>query len=75
MEMAQSILHEKKLPKNFWAEAVYTGVYLINRCPTKVVWNQTPIEAWNGRKPSVNHLKVFGCVCYAQIPKKKEKVR
>uniref|UniRef100_A0A5B7B4M6 Retrovirus-related Pol polyprotein from transposon TNT 1-94 n=1 Tax=Davidia involucrata TaxID=16924 RepID=A0A5B7B4M6_DAVIN len=71
MEMAKSILHEKGLPKSFWAEAVYTAVYLINRSPTKAVWNQTPIEAWSGRKPSIRHLKVFGCVCYAQIPKEK----
>lgn len=46
-------------------------MYLLNRCPTKVVWNKTPFEAWSGRIPSVNHLKVFGCVCYAQIPKQK----
>lgn len=73
MEMAKSMLHEKGLPKVFWAEAVYTAVYLINRCPTKAVWNQTPIEAWSGRKPSVRHLKIFGSVCYAQIPKEKRR--
>jgi transposase InsO family protein len=73
MEMAKSMLHEKKLPKAFWAEAVYTAVYLLNRCPTKAVWNMTPIEAWNGRKPSVTHLKVFGCICYAQVPKEKRR--
>ena len=38
---------------------------------TKAVWNKTPSEAWSGRKPSVNHLKVFGSVCYAHIPKEK----
>lgn len=69
MEMAKSMMHEKGLPKSFWVEAVYTTVYLINRCPTKTVWNETPIEAWSERKPSVKHLKVFGYVCYAQIPK------
>ena len=71
MEMAMSMLHDKKLPKVFWAEAVYTAVYLINRCPTKAVWNKTPIEAWNRRKPSVKHLRIFGCICYAQVPKEK----
>ncbi|KAL0294286.1 UNVERIFIED_CONTAM: hypothetical protein Sradi_6894800 [Sesamum radiatum] len=44
MEMARSMLQEKHLPKAFWAEAVYTAVYLLNRCPTKAVQNMTPIE-------------------------------
>ncbi|KAL0389945.1 UNVERIFIED_CONTAM: Retrovirus-related Pol polyprotein from transposon TNT 1-94 [Sesamum calycinum] len=30
MEMARSMLQEKHLPKAFWAEAVYTAVYLLN---------------------------------------------
>lgn len=33
--------------------------------------DRTPTEAWSGRKPSVKHLRVFGSVCYAQIPKEK----
>jgi hypothetical protein len=69
--MAKSMLFEKGLPKAFWPEAVNTAVYLMNRCPTKAIWKKTPFEAWSGRTPSVNHLKVFGCVCYAQIPKQK----
>lgn len=71
MEMAKSMLLEKGLPKTFWPEAVNTAVYLMNRCPTKAVWKKTPFEAWSGRTPSVNQLKFFGCVCYAQIPKQK----
>ncbi|KAL0339170.1 UNVERIFIED_CONTAM: Retrovirus-related Pol polyprotein from transposon TNT 1-94 [Sesamum angustifolium] len=30
IEMARSMLQEKHLPKAFWAEAVYTAVYLLN---------------------------------------------
>ncbi|XP_050889637.1 uncharacterized protein LOC127094920 [Lathyrus oleraceus] len=37
MEMAKSMLLEKGSPKTFWPEAVNTAVYLLNRCPTKVV--------------------------------------
>ncbi|KAL0334102.1 UNVERIFIED_CONTAM: Retrovirus-related Pol polyprotein from transposon TNT 1-94 [Sesamum angustifolium] len=59
---------EKHLPKAFWAEAVYTAVYLLNRCPTKAVQNMTPIEAWSGKKPSAKHLRVFGSICYVHIP-------
>ncbi|KAG6515127.1 hypothetical protein ZIOFF_025512 [Zingiber officinale] len=56
--MAKSMMHEKGLPKIFWAEAVYTAVYLSNRCPTTAIPNKTPFEAWSGRRPSVNHLKL-----------------
>ncbi|KAL0441843.1 UNVERIFIED_CONTAM: Retrovirus-related Pol polyprotein from transposon TNT 1-94 [Sesamum radiatum] len=61
----------ENLPKAFWAEAVYTAVYLLNRCPTKAVQNMTPIEAWSGKKPSAKHLRVFGSICYVHIPTEK----
>ena len=37
METARAMLMEKGLPKTFWAEAVYTAVYLLNKCPTNTV--------------------------------------
>ncbi|KAG8480542.1 hypothetical protein CXB51_024610 [Gossypium anomalum] len=42
--------------------------YLLNKLPTRAVKDRTPFEAWYGLKPSVSHLKVLGCVCYALIP-------
>ncbi|KAF8365039.1 hypothetical protein HHK36_032960 [Tetracentron sinense] len=42
-------------------------------CHTKSVKNKTPQEAWSGYKPSVSHLKIFGCIAYAQVPKAKRK--
>ncbi|CAL9028348.1 unnamed protein product [Prunus brigantina] len=71
LEMTRSMLKEKSLPKQFWAEAVQCSVYLLNRCPTKSVKNKTPQEAWSGYKPNVAHLRIFGCVAYAQVPKPK----
>ncbi|GLT45830.1 hypothetical protein SLA2020_196340 [Shorea laevis] len=68
MEMARCMLHEKKLPKNFWAEAVYTAVYLLNGLPTKAMQRKTPIEASHGVKPSTHHLKIFGSICYTHVP-------
>ncbi|PKU75919.1 Retrovirus-related Pol polyprotein from transposon TNT 1-94 [Dendrobium catenatum] len=71
MEMARSMLIAKDIPKKFWAEAVNTAVYVLNRCPTKAVKDITPIEAWSGDKPSVDHFRIFGCLCYVHIPKQK----
>jgi len=42
---------------------------LINGSPTQSVPNTTPIEAWSGFKPNVQHLKVFGSITYAHVPK------
>jgi hypothetical protein len=41
MEMTKSMLHEKGLPKTFWAEVVCTTVYLMNRCPTNTLRSKT----------------------------------
>jgi len=70
MEMVRCMLYEKKLPKQFWAETVNTTTYLLNRLPTRALKIKTPFEVWKGYKPFVQHLKVFGCVCYSQVPKK-----
>ncbi|KAL4291772.1 hypothetical protein GQ457_14G025100 [Hibiscus cannabinus] len=67
VEMARSMLRARELSDQFWAEAVATFVYLLNLSPTRAVLNRTPYEAWYERRPSVSHLRVFGCVAYALI--------
>ena len=42
MEMTRSMLKEKHLPNEYWAEAVACSAYILNRCPTKAVINKTP---------------------------------
>lgn len=41
--------------------------------PPFVVQNMTPVEAWSGRKPAVDHFKIFGCIAYAHVPDEKMK--
>ena len=68
MEMVKCMLFEKRLPKKFWAEVVNTLVYLQNLLPTKALKDQTSYKTWYGFKPSVEHWKVFGYICYHHIP-------
>ena len=56
------MMKSKGVPAQFWGEAVTTAVYVLNRAPTKSLEGVTPYEAWHGKKPSVEHLRVFGCV-------------
>ncbi|KAD6794632.1 hypothetical protein E3N88_05528 [Mikania micrantha] len=44
------------------------AVYVMNRNPTKALIHQTPYEALFGRKPRVDHLRVFGCIGYVKLP-------
>ncbi|KAE8725698.1 hypothetical protein F3Y22_tig00008235pilonHSYRG00018 [Hibiscus syriacus] len=73
VEMARSLLKAKKLPNDFQAEAIATVVYLLNISPTKAVLNCTPHESWRGTKPSVNHLKIFGCLAYVLVSSQNRK--
>jgi Reverse transcriptase (RNA-dependent DNA polymerase)/GAG-pre-integrase domain len=52
------------LPSNLWPEILKTAGYLMNRTPLRRLGWRTPFEAVNGRKPSLAHLKIFGCKAY-----------
>ena len=66
--MVRCMLHLKKLPKGFWSDAVACAFYLLNRCPTSSVLGKIPREACTRLKPSIEHLRVFGCIAYAHVP-------
>ncbi|GBP51850.1 Retrovirus-related Pol polyprotein from transposon TNT 1-94 [Eumeta japonica] len=61
------------LAKFFWAEAIKTAAYSINRSPTRSLSFKTPEEVWSGHKPNVSHMKVFGCEAMVHLPKEKRK--
>ncbi|XP_076895611.1 uncharacterized protein LOC143548287 [Bidens hawaiensis] len=64
--MTRSLLKAMKIPEVFWGEAVRHSVYLLNRITTKTVANKTPYEGWKGSKPTLHHLRVFGCVAHVK---------
>jgi len=63
-ELARTILSESYLPKYFWADAVSTSCYVMNMVLIRPILKKTPYELFNGRKPNINHLRVFGCSCF-----------
>lgn len=67
---ARSVLAGHGLPKSFWAEAMMTACYLNNILSTQDR-KKSPLGLWTGRKPSVKHLKVYGCIAYIYIDKNK----
>ena len=67
MEAVRSMLKDKNLPTNFWAEAVATAVYVMNRSPTQAVEGKTPYEAWFGRRPNVSNFRIFRSIAFAHV--------
>ncbi|RVW83244.1 Retrovirus-related Pol polyprotein from transposon TNT 1-94 [Vitis vinifera] len=66
-ERARSMRLHAGLPKTFWADAVSTAAYLINRGPSVPMEFRLPEEVWSGKEVKFSHLKVFGCVSYVHI--------
>ncbi|KAG7578952.1 Ribonuclease H-like superfamily [Arabidopsis thaliana x Arabidopsis arenosa] len=74
MEVARSMMFHTNVPKRFWSDAVVLACYLINRTPTKILQDSSPFEVLNKNKPSINHLRVFGCVCFILIGEQRNKL-
>ncbi|XP_021728393.1 uncharacterized protein LOC110695472 [Chenopodium quinoa] len=70
-EMARTMLIASGLPRNFWAEAVNTACYILNRVTIRSIINKTPYELFRGRKPNISHLRAFGCKCFVHNNVKK----
>eukprot|EP00253_Pinus_taeda_P035348 PITA_35348 len=71
MERERSMLSGVGLGQEFWVEAVDTTCYLVNRSPSSAFEDKTQREVWTGKKPSLSHMKVFGCDAYVHVPKEK----
>jgi hypothetical protein len=69
MGKTRCILSGVELGQKFWAEAVSTACYLVNRSPSSTLDDKSPQEVWIGKKPSLTHLKVFGREAYVHVPK------
>jgi hypothetical protein len=69
MEKARCMLSGVGLGQEFWAKVVGTACYLVNKSPSSMLDDKTPQEVWTGKKPSLTHLKVFGCEAYVHVPK------
>ena len=57
--MVRSMLSYSSLPISFWGFSLEIDTYLLNLIPFKSV-SKTPTELWNRRKPSLNHIRIWG---------------
>ncbi|KAJ0808240.1 putative RNA-directed DNA polymerase [Helianthus annuus] len=73
LNVARALMFQGGLPLRFWSDCVLTAVYLINRLPTLVLDGKSPYECMFGFKPSLEHLRNFGCLCFSTILNESDK--
>nr|GEV72911.1 retrovirus-related Pol polyprotein from transposon TNT 1-94 [Tanacetum cinerariifolium] len=69
------LLIQSGLPDSFWAEAMVTAAYLINRSPSTALEKKTPMDLWLEHPANYEMLRIFGCVAYSHVNQGKLKPR
>jgi transposase InsO family protein len=67
LDMARTMLDEYKTPDRFWAEAINTACYSINRLYLHRILKKTSYKLLTGKKPNVSYFRVFGSKCFILI--------
>ena len=67
LETAHALMFHSCVPKLFWADAVSTACFLINRMPSAVLNGSIPYSIlFPTTKVFPVDPKIFGCVCFVQ---------
>jgi hypothetical protein len=67
LDMARTMLDEYKTSDRFWAEAINTACYAINRLYHHRILKKTSYELLTGKKPNVSYFRVFGSKCFILV--------
>ena len=69
LDITRCVLLNRNLPAHLWGEAVKAAADLLNMRSTNKHPDKTPNEFFCSKKPSVSHLRIFGSLVFAHIPK------
>jgi hypothetical protein len=61
------MLDEYKTSDRFWAKAINTACYSVNRLYLHRILKNTSYELLTGKKPNVSYFRVFGSKCFILI--------
>jgi hypothetical protein len=65
--ISRTMLIHAHMPAPYWAEALATATYLLNRRPSSAVRNAVPYALLYNKPPEYSHLRAFGCLCYPKL--------
>ena len=63
--------HHAGLSNSFWIYAVKAKIHAYNVTPIKRADYKTLKELWSSQKPNISHLRVFRCLAWVRILKKR----
>lgn len=73
VEAARTLLHSRNMDKQFWAEAVNTAVFVLNRASCSSVKTETPFKLWFNKDFDIKIFREFGAAVSIHIPKEKRR--
>ena len=68
---AEAMWHHAGLSNGFWIYAVKAKLHMYNVTLIKRADYKTLKELWSGQKPNISHLRVFTCLAWVHILKKR----
>ena len=68
LDVVRTLLIDTSVPPKFWAEALATATYLINRLPSQKLGLDSPYFRLHHCQPTYENLHTFGCVCFMHLP-------
>jgi hypothetical protein len=67
LDIARTMLDKYKTPDRFWAEAINTACYSINRLYLHRILKKTSYKLLTGKNPNVSYFRVFGSKCFILV--------
>ena len=74
-QISRALLADVNLLITLWPWVVLIVVYICNRTAVGLIINEkkvTPYKAWNGERPSIDYIYIWGCRCVAYIPENEQ---
>ena len=72
VKMAHAMLFNAGLPNAYWGDAILYAMHVLNCVPTHTIADGLTLhEVFTGNRPSVAHLRIFGCKVHVHVPDKK----